>query len=400
MAVTIHDMLQPQVILDVVSRIRKGQGRLAKWFGFHYSDFDAGRGVLTGPGIKESPTRSGTYRIFDSTRQVARGRAPGTGPATVTPQPVGEVNYTCARFHEKIRLDSEELSQLSPIMGPNSQLDPGGQSYITEQIGVQVKKFNNAIELLAMGMIRGKLYLKNVGDDWIPVLVQPSAGTPYVTIDFKVPAGNLNQLNMLGAGDIIDVRWDQASAKIISLHLPKIATAFAQLTGLALTDIWVDAITWGYIIVNTEVVNTAGSANTPFSEFEYVRERGDDGKQVVEWVAVLRGYPTIRWHINPEVIIADGGTDPSYAAGTGTLTQAIPAKGALFMSEVDTDWVDLIHCAEMVSDNPGQPMVRRPGFYFWHEWSTQPSCVELIGLLNAIPRLKIPKALALGTVLT
>ncbi len=397
MPVTIHDMLQPQVVLDLVSRVRKGQGRLGRWLGFHVNSLDEGRGTLSGPNTKESPTRSGTYRLFDRTRTVAMGRAPGTGPAVWSPQPVGEVNYTCARFHEKIRLDYEELSQLSPIIGPNSQLDPGGQSYIVEQTKFMAARFNNVIEMLAMAMIRGHLYLHSVGENWIPKLSAPAV--PYVDVDFRIPAGNLSQLNMLGAGSIIDVSWANPAAKIVSQHLPKISQAFAQLHGYPLADIWVDPLTWGYVTLNTEVINSAGSANQPFSEWEYVRERGDDGKQVIEQVATLRGYPNVRWHILPDVLVADGGTDPSYSAGTGTLTQVIPANSALFMPEVDSEWVDLIHCSEYVSDNPGQPAVRRPGFYFWHEFITQPTALEMIGLLNAIPRLRIPKALALGTVI-
>lgn len=393
--ITIHDMLQPQVILDVVSRIRKGQGRLGRWFGFHYTDFNEAGGMLTGPNTKESPVRSGTYRIYDRTRTVAKGRAPGTGPATYQPNPVGEVNYTCARFHEKVRLDSEELGNLSPIIGPNSQIDPGGQDYITQQETTLVERFNNVIEMATAGMIRGKWYLQIVGEDFIPCLTQPAA--PFITIDHKLPAGNFAQLNMLGAGNIIDVAWSNPAAKIISKHLPNIQIAMAQLTGYAVEDIWCDPIVWGYVITNTEVINTAGSANQPFERFEFVKET-TDGKQIVEWVAVLRGYPSIRWHISAEYLVDQGGTDPSYTAGTGPLVQTIPTNSALFLPPVDREWVDLIHCPEYVSEAPGQPMVKRPSFYFWHEWITQPTAVELIGLINVMPRVRIPKALALGTV--
>ena len=397
-SITIHDMLQPQVILDVVSRIRKGQGRLGRWFGFHYTGFSPDGGVLTGPNIRESPVRYGTYRIYDRVRTIAKGRAPGTGPATWQPNPVGEVVYSCARFHEKITLNMEELSNLSPIVGPNSQVDPGGQDYLTQQEETIAERFNNAVEYLTACMIRGAAYLMGQGEDWIPYMTQPGSG-PYVTINFQIPSGNLTQLNMLGAGSIIDSGWQNAAAQIMSKHLPEIEQAFIYLHGYPLTDIWVDSITWSNVIVNTEVINTAGSANTPFEKFEYVQEQGNDGEQVAEQVAVLRGRPYLRWHINNEVLVDEGGTDPSYAAGTGPLTQVIPANCALFQPEVRREWVDVIHCGEYVSEAPGQPAVKRPGYYFWHEWVTQPTAVDLIGLLNAIPRLKIPKALALGTVM-
>ncbi len=402
MSMTVSDLLQPQVILDIVSRVRKNQGRLGKWLGFHTTGFDKDGGTLTGPNVKtgsmDPETRTISYRIMDSTRTVAMARAPGTGPATHTPQAIGDASITVARFHEKIRLDAELLSNMSKVVGPNTALDPDGQDYAVRQQQYMAARFNNAIELMAAGLIRGKFYLKNSGENWIPVLAQPGGTTPYVTCDFQVPSGNLSQLNMLGAGDIINVTWSNPAAKIISLHLPKIAIAFVQLTGMALTDIWVDPLTWGYVVNNTEVINTGGSSNTPFSEFAYTRDQGDDGKQVVEWVAVLRGYPTVRWHISADVLVADGGTDPSYTAGTGTLTQIIPANSAIFMGEVDGEWADLVTCSELVCENPGMPMVRRSGFYAWTEFITQPSAIELIGLLNAIPRARKPKAICNGTV--
>jgi len=389
---TLGSFLQPQVIVDVVSRIRAGQGRIGKWLGFHYGLDAPERGNLIGPAGKETPTRSGTYRIFDRTRTVALGRAPGVGPAIVAPKEIGEVSFTCARFYEGIPLDAEQLQNLSPIMGPQSTIDQGGQSYIAEQLKFQATRFNNALECMAAGVIRGTMYLKNSGDDWIPVLSAPASPAPYVTIDFKMPAGNKGQLDMLGAGAIIDVTWANPAAKIISLHLPKIADAFVALTGYVVTDVWVSPTLWGSIILNTEVINSGGSANTPFSEFEYVRERNADGGQTAEVVAVLRGYPTLRWHIISDRLVIDG-TDSG-----GTLTTVLPANTALFMPEVDTEWIDLFHYGEHIAAAPGLPMVKRPSYHIWSETITRPSSILLQGLLNAIPRLRIPKALALGTV--
>lgn len=397
MGLTVNELLQPQVVLDVVSRIRKGQGTLGSFFGFHYTEFSESRGVLTGPNITESPTRFASYRIFDRTRTVMKGRAPGTGPATVQLNPIGSVDVAVARFHEKTRLDLEFLGNLSPIVGPNSQVDPGGQDYLREQTQYLVERANNAIEIMAAGLIRGQLYMLPVGEDWIPCLTDP--GGNRIVINFQVPSGNLGQLNMLGDGAIIDVAWNNPAAKIISKHLPAIVDAQSQLTGYAITDVLTTPQVWANVITNTEVINTAGSANTPFEEFAYVTERGNDGKQRVQFKARLRGYPTLTWHIITDRLVDQGGTDPSYLSGTGTLTTVVPQNSAVFLPEVEKEWVDLVHCGEYISDNPGVPAVKRPGYYFWHEWITQPTAIELISLLNAIVRLKIPKAMVNGTVI-
>src|SRR5215472_12420718 len=109
MSVALHELLQPQVILDVVSRIREGQGRLGRWLGFQPNRFDPATVSLTGPNTVSGDTRYATFRIFDFTRVVAKARAPGTGPSTVAANPVGDVRISCARFHQKIPLSYEEL---------------------------------------------------------------------------------------------------------------------------------------------------------------------------------------------------------------------------------------------------------------------------------------------------
>jgi hypothetical protein len=385
----------------VVSRIRRGQGRLGRWLGLHPLGTDGTDDSvptqLVGPAMKESPTRSGVYEIFDRTRTVAKGRAPNVGPATIAPQPIGQVSYTIARFHEKMPLYFEEISQLR-VVGQYTQLDAGGQDYLSRQMAYLGARFFGAMELMLMGVIRGTWYLKNVGDDWIPVLSQPSAGTPYVTINHQIPTGNTAQLNMLGAGSIIGTSWADPTAPIVSNDLPKIMEAYAQLTGMVLTDAWTTPSVWGQIITNTEVINAGGSSQRPFDEFELVRNPGDR-YAYPEWVAVLRAYPTIRWHLLAEYLVADGGTDPSYAAGTGTLTSVIPANQVLFTPEPDPEWIDVLWYGEHISEQDGQPAMKRPAWYFWNQWLTQPTVIELIGLMNAIPRLRIPKAMVPATVI-
>lgn len=397
MGIALHDLLQPQFVLDVVSRILEGQGHLSRHLGFSYNAYSESRNELTGANTKEVPVRHGTYRIFDRTRTVAMGRAPGTGPATWQAQPIGEVSYTLARFHEKIPLEAEELMNLSLVVGPNSQIDAGGQDYIKRQMGYLVTRFNNAIELMAAGMIRGTWYLKASGENYVPVLTAPAATTGSVTVNHQIPSGNLNQLNMLGAGSIIGTTWSNPAAPILSNDLPRICEAYAQLSGYAITDVFVNPTTWAYIIANTEVKNAAGSSMTPFDRFDF-EANPKGGPQANAWGAILKGYPTLRWHILSQYLVADGGTDPSYSGGTGTLTPVIPANSAVFMPKVSTDWVDMLTYKEHISERPGEAMVKRPSPYFYAEWGTQPSVVDLIGIMNCIPRLRVPKALATATV--
>ena len=410
MAATIQDLLQPQVILDVISRIKKGRGPLASWLGFQPTSFDPHTVSVSGPNTLKGTgsVRNVTYRIFDETRVPIKGRAPGTGPATVAANPMGQNQVAVARFHEKIPLNYEFLGNLSPMVGPNSQVDAGGQAYISQQTTFLAQQANNMVEMLAAGMMRDSLYLQMQGDNWLPVFSDPTTQSPAAfgfRINFQIPAGNKSQLNMLGAGDIITVPWDNVGAPIIG-NLQSIIAAYAQLSRYAMTDIWINSLMWVNIITNTEVRNTAGSANTPFAEFERSDEKGmSDSGPSNKYSAILRGQPTVKWHFCDDTVALYTDVDPSYATvptgavpSTALLVKLVPDNMAIFSTVPSADWTRLYLGGEYVVENPGQPGALRQGWYFWHEYVTQPSVIELIALLNAIPLLYVPKVLAPATV--
>ena len=101
---------------------------------------------------------------------------------------------------------------------------------------------------------------------------------------------------MLAAGNIIGTSWDNIAAPIVQDCID-VDVAYAQLTGYPMTDIWCNGVLWKSIITNTEVRNLAGSSNQPFAEFSRDPETGMDGVPGNQYIGVLRGLPTVRWHI-------------------------------------------------------------------------------------------------------
>jgi hypothetical protein len=408
MAATLTDLLLPQVVLEVVSRIKDGRGPLGSWLGFQSNNYDNGRVMLSGPNTLEGTgsVRNVTYRLFDHTRVPAKGRAPGTGPATIAANPMGQNTVAVARFHEKIPLNYEFLGNLSPMIGPNSQIDPGGQNYIMQQTTFIAEQFNNMIEMMSAGMMRDQLYFIQSGDNWLPTFTAPTGTQVGFQVAFQVPAGNKSQLNMLGAGDIIKISWDNVGAPIIG-NLQSIIAAYAQLSRYRLTDIWINSTMWINVITNTEVRNLAGSAATPFAEFDEIDEPGmDNSGPANHYSATLRGQPTIKWHFCDDTLALNTDVDPSYLSvpsgsvpAGANLAKLVPDKMAIFCTEPSPKWTRLYHGGEHVVENPGMPGMLRMGYYFWHEYVTQPSAVELIGLLNAVPLLYIPKVIAPANVI-
>lgn len=395
MAVTLSELLQPQFILDLISRVKPGQGALGAFLGFHPNRFDENSVSLGGPATVNGPTQNFVYRIFNWSRVPMTMRSLGAGPATVPPNPMGQVNVSCARFHEKIPLQYAFLNQLATMIGPNSQVDAAGQDYIRRQTNFLATKAASMVEMMAAGMMRDSLYVTPSGDNYLPTFTSSSST---IQINFQIPSGNKNQMNMLGAGDIIGTSWSNAAAPIVQDCL-EVEAAFAQLNNRSVTDVWINSVMWKNIITNTEVRNTAGSSNTPFAEFERDNEFGMDGTPTNNYTAVLRGIPTIRWHMCNSVLSLGGNLlDISYSQSTATATKLIPDTMAIFTTKASPDIAVLYQGGEPVVENPGMPAVIRSGWYFWSEYVTQPSAIDLIGLLNAIPVLYVPSCFAPGTV--
>lgn len=404
MAISLHTLLTPQVILKAVSRVRKFQGRLGRWVGFQPNRYNPDTVSLEGPNSRYGETRFASFRLDNVTRVVGKARAPGTGPASVPPNPVGEVRVACARFHEKVRLLGEFLGNLSPIIGPNSQIDTGGQDYIARQTMHLAEKYNNTIELLTTGMFQDNLYFQLSGDNLLPVIGAPTAPNLGFQIPFQIPAGNKSQLNMLGTGNIIQVGWQNIGAPILKNCL-SIQAAMTELTGYQPKHVWMNSLTWYNVLLNTEVRNTAGTSNTPFAEYDRVPEKNADGLDGAEFAAQLRGLPWLSWHIADDVLVTGGDVDPVWSqgaadvtAGTTTVIKVFPDNTAMFAPEPSKDWAEMYHGAEWISENAGQPMQLKKGYTFWKEWITQPSCIELIALMNCLPLLYVPKAIAFATV--
>jgi len=398
MAISLHSLLTPQVILKAVSRIRKFQGRLGRWIGFQPNRYNPDQVSLEGPNTRYGDTRFASFRLDDVTRVVGKARAPGTGPASVAVNPVGDVRVSCARFHEKVRLLGEFLGNLSPIIGPNSQIDIGGQSYIARQTVHLAEKYNNTIELMTTGMFQDNLYFQMAGDNLLPVIGAPTTPNIGIQVPFQMPAGNKNQLNVLGTGNIIQVGWQNAGAPLIKNCL-QLQAAMTQLSGYQPRHFWMNSLMWYNVLLNTEVRNTAGSSNTPFAQYDRVTELAMDGMPQPEFSAQLRGLPWATFHIADDVLVTGGDIDPSWGTSTGTTTVKVcPDNTMIVAPDPSPDWTEMFLGGEYVSENAGQPMILKRGYTFWKEWVTQPSCIELIALLNAIPLLYVPRAVAFATV--
>lgn len=372
---TLQEVLSPSVVNRVISRLKTPQSRLQNFFGMQ----------IGGPNNNPIGRRQFSWDIFDKTRGIAPFRAPGSGPSTVAPQSVGRVTGTFPRIHAELRLDYEKLHNIRALGRPAGEIDQMGMNYITRQEEYLAQRFANAREFMVSRLMKGSFDILQDGDDWLPV--DSSNGT--FKVDYQVPAGNKNQLNMTGGGNIINARWDNTGSSIYG-QLYAINQAMEQLTGRPLRHIWTDSTVWRYVTTNSQIHDQGGTANTVTAQLDTVEERGPDGLPVNEFYSVLRALPWIKWHIY------DSGLDIAGAGGTSTYTRFFNSSvgEVSLLPDPGNDWVEMCIGSEPIIDAYGAPAVERFGFYAWTFTNIKPASIELIGVDNAIPALYVPKALA------
>lgn len=387
---SVQQILAPQSILRTISRLALPGTSLSQLFGWNIGNGPI-PGALLGIGNEQEGNnttqrgnyedwdlRVGQYDIFDVTRTIATASLPSSAPTRVKPQKVGSVQVTLPRANERITLDHESIHNRRTLGGAANMVDRGGQRYIAAQQRYMAARFANLIEFQTAAMLRGSYSFTMDGDR---MLHSFSGGE--ITIDYKRPAGNLNQLNMTGAGNIIDASWATSSTDIPK-HLYQINDAMINLTGMGLEHVVVTSVMWNNIMNNTKVHTQGGSSQRVFDELS----RTSEG----EFTAVLRNIPWVTWHI------VDYGLELEATNGTLTYTKMIEDTAAVFLPKVSDSWATYIRGGEFVTEGPNGTQDFRRGFYAYSYPEYEPSGVNMVAIHNGLPANPVPKAIAYGTV--
>jgi len=365
MTLALSQVLAPKTIQKAISQLELPGTSLQNLLGWG----------LGGTNVARHGGRMFQYDIFNITRKVATGRVPAQSLAVTKPQKAGTAPATFPRAAEKIVLLDEELLNRRPI-GGDSGLDRS-EVFVTRQEAYLAQRFANLIEFQTAAMLRGSYTFTNDGD-----LLRHGFSGGETLIDFKVPAGNLSQLNLLGTGNILDADWATAGTDIPK-HLHAINAAMLQLTGMGLAHVVVTSVGWQKIVNNTKVQNQGGSAGPVFERLNRV--------SAGEFTATLRGLPWLTFHVIDYGLEVWDGTSE-------TFTKLIEDDHAAFLPEPSPSWVQYLEGSEMVTEGPGGPKAERYGFYPYAYATHDPSGWELCGVMNGIPALYTPSALAYGLI--
>lgn len=367
MTLSTAQLLAPQTIRKAISQLDLPGTSLQTLFGWG----------LGGDNVTRQAGRNFSYDIFNITRQLATGRNPGQAMSTTKAQSVQNVTAVFPRSAEKIQLLDEDLLNRRQIGGPDSNLDRGGEVFLTRQEAHLAQRFANLIEFQTAAMCRGSYSYLNDGD-----LLRHGFSGGSTTVDFRVPAGNRNQLDMLGTGNILDADWATAATDIPA-HLHAINAAMIQLTGLGLAHVVLTSVGWQYVVNNTKVQGQGGSGERAFESLR----RTSSG----EFTATLRALPWITFHV------IDYGLD-IWNGSTETFTKLVEDNHAAFLPEPSPRWVQYLEGSEFCTEGPGGTKHERFGFHAYAFPTHDPSGWELCAVLNGIPALYTPQALAYGLI--
>jgi len=365
-----------QVTTKRISQIAAASNLLLTEFGMQPG------GPLEAPGVGQ---RQLGWDIFNNVRSVPPGSVPGSAPVTVAPVPAGRVDVTVPRLNISLPIDYEAFGNLRVLGGPANVYDNLAADYIERQRSQLGQQVANWRALLLAGMIRGNLYAHVSGER---IDYDFTNSNTLFNIDWQRPAGNKNQLNMLSAGNILDVPWSSPIANI-PLHLQQIDVGFQTLVGSRLEVIMTTNAVWQYIINNDYVQAQAGTANTPFTIFSRTDEVMPNGERRTMTRAKLVCCPQYEFVI----------TDEGFELSSGTYTPYLLANTAWFGPRPrDRRFFEMLTGAEPISDAPNQQPVMRRGFYAFTYDTFLPPRKHMVMYDNCIPAAYVPKATALGVV--
>ncbi len=327
----------------------------------------------------------GAFHIFDNTRKVALGRAPGTAAGRSAANPMGQVLFTYPRMHDSLSLPAEILHNLSKISDPAVR-DKSGADMIARQTDYIAEKAANWRKAMVIGMLRNQLYYTIEGDD-----VKFNYNGTGNRINFQMPAGNTAQLNMLGGGNIIDQTWSNLDTDIPN-HLGLINRAFQILCGGRLAGAIITHQIFNFMRRNNVIQEEHGTSVSPYLRYEQIEMESSVANTMKNVLVVeFRSFPGCVFFITDEVI--DLGYD-----GAESLQSIVPANQGMFFGFTPGDnVVQMYQGSEPIAEYDGAPETEKIGFAAWSVKRSNPTATELYVLDNALPVNHVPAALACPT---
>ena len=319
---------------------------------------------------------TGEYRRVDGTRETARRVARGSPAIRLGQKGVTKVAVTAiSTFHDIMH----EQDTLEMLFSDNSDVRSEGKDEVVRQTGTFYQQIRNLrLSAVASALSQGTINFDVNGN------LLPSTTSAAVSIDFGIPAGNQDQLDILGDGAIIDASWDTATTDIVS-QLTKVRQQIAKLCGYIVTDIFYGANIPKYIAKNNNFANIIkGNANV-----------ANEVKQGI----IPAGTGGFTWH---------PATDAFYKDSDGDLNTWFGDDTVVFVPKVERSWWQYIEGSNLIPTSLGQVSADAAaearnlkkifGFFSYATLTHNPVGVQHLAGDTFLPIIAAPYAVAIGDV--
>jgi hypothetical protein len=380
------DILRPQVLTEVVRQVVASADPILNFMGFQpggSNEKHYGHG------------REGDYHIFDDSRKVAKGRAPGTPAGRSSKQPMKAVHFTYPRMHDSVSLLAEYFHNLGMIGDPRTR-DVAGKDMITRQTTALNQKAANWRIAMTVGMLRDSLYFHEEGDDWF---INYTSTNALFQKNFRVPSGNKTTLNMtdragtsVHASAIIDVQWSSPGANL-PLQFARINQARAAQGVGPVRHVHCNSIIWNYLINNDFLAVIAGISNPPFRKYERAVGTRPDGTLLHEYLGEFNALPGVTFHVTDEGLELWDAANDAYV-----WTKHFSDTMAVMLGEPTAEKYTMYTGSEPIAEYDGGPETVRVGLSSWSKKTSNPTSTEVYVLDNCLSVPHDPYDLIVATV--
>lgn len=379
----LQDLLEPQVLTRVISQVAASSDWLANLLGVQ----PGGKNI-----VNEGHGREGAYHIYNNTRKIAKGRAPGTAAGRRPAQGMGKVKFDYPRMHDSVAMKAETLHNLGKIDNPAIR-DRAGEEFIRRQTTTLSQLAGNWRKAMCVGMMRDSLYVLVNGDDEYLVFDDPTlAGKEGWRINFQMPAGNKARLNMTGSGDLITGSF-ASDATDVPLILGDINAAFQQLNGGYLAATICNWKVWNAITNNAFVAKKHGTSSPPFTALEWDKEDKMAKTMKNVFRCRLNFMPDTIFYVTDEVMEVG-------ELGSESLKKIVETnRCAFFGFDPGDEVVGCYEGSEPIAEYDGGPVEVKVGLQSWSVSRSNPTSTDIYVLDNAMIVNHIPTSIAYGEVI-
>lgn len=383
-------MMRVPYIMGVISRIHAPGNLLCQYYGLG----------ITGRVVGNILGRAGQYDIFDGTRSLVPGSAPGAPPIQINRKPVGSIPITVPRLSYAIGIEDEQIFGTRRL-GANASapVDDGGKQYMANQLQYAKQRLNNSHEFMASRMFAGGWGMKaTAGSQLLQFTEVGTSGNSYENLT-RIPSVHKNQITENGTSIITD-SWDNPGADILT-QLMNLQKRAARVNGRRITEIWMNATTATPLFTNSVLQGIGGAVYKIWDTLNPTTEIGPNQKFPDTGVTVqFRALPDYKFHIYNQGYVLPGTSEDFASQIDATKWMPFIPDNVAIMTPSPGEWCGMVQGSERMQWNLLQGGSQTIfGFGMGTERSINPPKTDIKFLYNGAPVITEPYSCYYATVI-